>query len=368
MSFEQEKIIAFELDFLQLRKDYSEEELTKLFNLLKELGIYNNLFLFTNTSLQLASNFLREQGLDMGYLISNSGTCVYNLITKRKEKESFLDKEILELIVRFSFFNNLIFVILGANQSFIFGFDYLESQEQKIYSQLVRIKNLNQIQEVIENNSVYSLKMLFAEKKPELRIQKIHNFLIKLFELQIKINYLVVDPVIYLFSKSDTKSQIISEILEIDDQEIKKNLIYSSWSIPDMQLASNSFFWLSMSEFENRIIRESPSSLVLYLSKESQVWIDWWREHDYLWKERALKLDWISRKVKKAELLNKNNNYFELDLVNGLLKEKSMNEKSNAWEALQRKIMGTQKKKLITLFLWPEQLSSLVTTHSLKVK
>ncbi|PYC99653.1 hypothetical protein B4U78_015275 [Microbacterium esteraromaticum] len=228
MIIEQEKIIAFELDFLQIKKDYSEEELTKLFSLLKELGIYGNLFLFTNTSLQLASNFLKEKELNIGYLISNSGTCVYNLITNKKEKESFLDQELLELIVRFSFFNNLIFVILGANQSFIFGFDYLNSEEQKIYSGLVRLKKLSQIQEVIENNSVYSLKMLFTEKKSELRIKKIHNFLIKLLELQVQIDYQVVDPAIYLFSRKHTKAQIMSEILGINEQEVSNNLIYSS--------------------------------------------------------------------------------------------------------------------------------------------
>lgn len=223
-----EKIIAFELDFLCCKKDYSVKELNNLFSLLKELGVYNNLFLFTNNSLQQSINFLREQELNIGYLVSNSGSCVYNLITNKKEKEKILGKEVLEPILRFSFFNDLIFIAHYSNQSFIYGFDYLTPEKQGTYLYFSQLKNLWEIKEVINSDSVYSLEILFEESNSELRLSKINNCLNSIKNLKVDINYLVVDPIIYLFSKNNSKLQIISEVMGANQEEISSNLIYSS--------------------------------------------------------------------------------------------------------------------------------------------
>ncbi|AFN65069.1 hypothetical protein WEN_01350 [Mycoplasma wenyonii str. Massachusetts] len=369
MGLEQEKIIAFELDFFQLKQDYSEQELTKLFSLFKELSIYNNLFLFTHNSLELASSCIREQKLNLGYLISNSGSCVYNLTTTKREKEHFLERRALELISRFGFFNNQIFVIHCSNNSFIFGLDYLAPKRKKRYSNLTQLNSLPEIKEVLEGNSVYSLEVWFEESNSSLRSAKIQDFLNKLLEFQLELNYLVIDPTIYLFPKNNSNYQVLREILECSEKEIKSNLIYSSLATPNFELAKHSHFWFSFSEFSELISRELPESQVVFFDKNSKTWVEWWEEHNYLWKENLFKLDWISRKIKKTEIVREEGKdyCFELDLSNGLLQSRAINAKLNTWGKIQKKIFGESKESLVTLFLWPEQLNSLLAPKVLKI-
>ncbi|AGX88848.1 hypothetical protein [Mycoplasma parvum] len=370
-----EKIIALEVDFFHISQTFSAEEINKFIQILYEMSIYNNLFLFTNDSYSFVLQFLQAWNLPMGYIVFNSGACIYHLASKKKIFEKFLSKNAVVKIVRFCFFRQLSVILHTSNNlSFTFGINYLDISKYRglafkyklLMFRYISLKTWGEIKEVLDNYSIYSIELLFnesADKSIERKMEIITKFLTH-FDFKFKV--FIVDSKIYFFSEENSKLEVIKKITSMSLDEIKRNLIYFSLSFPDSKLALNSYFWFSDTNFSEWINKKSEFNKPIYMPKGNIAWIDWWRENEYIWKDSLMRMDWISKKLKNidSEKLKQpiigNNNFYELNLKTGILSRKTLEDKEKRWVI---KKDNWKEKLSLSLFLWPDQIDSFLGTE-----
>ncbi|AFO52433.1 hypothetical protein MHLP_04265 [Candidatus Mycoplasma haematolamae str. Purdue] len=365
-----EKIVAFQIDFFRLSNELTREELTETFQLLREISIYNQLFFFTNSPCDFTIKFIRDWELPLGYLIFNSGACVYSIAAQKKVAEVFLDSEIAKSILKASLINNLSFVIhTSSNKSFVQGLNYLnlskyrgfDYQYKLVFAEYEKLNTWEEITFVINQYQIYSIEVLFFESQENLRREQISSFLGNLNSIHSNFRFCLEESTIHLFSKSNSKIKTVSQVLQVPKALVWKNLIYSSITYPDFKFAENAYFWLCNHRFSRSIDERGLTHKVIF-STEKALWVDWWRENDYIWRENYTQLDWIFKHIKRIDLGKSKKeeigNCFDLDLKTGTLSTKILNERERLWE----KKLPTQKTsdQLLTVFLWHEHIQELL--------
>ncbi|ADX98347.1 hypothetical protein [Mycoplasma suis] len=369
-----EKIISLELDFFEISQTYSEDELEKFVKMLRELSIYNNLFLFTNESYSFVTKFTENWNLPVGYIVFNSGSCVYSLAESKKQFENFLDRDSAILIARFCFFHNLSFIIhTSENISFTFGINLLNISSFRGLSfkyhflvfQYKILKNWKSIYEVLHKYPIYSIEVLFEEKIDWFKECKMVAILQYLKSLECEFNTFETKSTIYFFSKENSKIETIQKVVsENTREEIENNLIYFSMNFPDFEFAIKTCFWFSDLKQADWITEKVADIDPIYMPRGNINWIEWWRENDYMWRHDLMKLGWIEKKIRNIDeevikSLNyewKNNHFFELNLKSGLLSPKPLEGVERRWVIKRDDAL---EKSSIFLFLWPDQISNI---------
>ncbi|CCE67019.1 HAD hydrolase family protein [Candidatus Mycoplasma haematominutum] len=370
MTSKNEKIIALDLDLFKSSQEYTQKEIKEIGNLLHEMSVYNNLFLFTDNSFSLAREIVGEWNLSLGYLVINSGACVYDIAAKKKLYENFLDIYIAKFILRLSFVRNYSFVVHTASDiSFTYGINFITSskyrgmnyQFQLISPDYKKLQDWFDIETLFQQHFIYSIEVFFDEFDVDLRRDKMSELLSNLAEFGIKFSSFTTEYTIYFFSKNNLKVKAMQKVLKVSPDYIYKNSMYYSLTFPDWTIAPKAFFWLTDERWTEMIQDEIEEPQVIFLSSSPKLWVKWWKQHKYVWQDDFLGFEQLNKRIKKIDFSktkNRGNNYrnncFEFNLETGVLSSREINEEKRRWK--WDKGSTTDKSLIKLFFLWPEQL------------
>lgn len=300
------KMIIIDVDFNRINTDHADN-FNKMQNVLNKISGYQNLILVTNENLKDCVNYLNDLGLRTGYLVSNSGSVIYNIGASKtlfEKKISFLDAQ---SIAHIATMKDLLLIINDRNGDKI-SYKINEWNNKIISNQLLGTKKESvKICETypefinhLETMNINSIEIFLPSNKNEVRDKKINDFFLEITRV-VEVDLFWLDKQLFVTPKNATRLHALVKISKQLNLDLGTSGLYVGAVSFYNKLVNYCYFCAtSRAVFNNCKDLLTGKLPTIFYDNGINSWINWLDSYDYLWSYQP-----------NSQLYEKLNNYYD---------------------------------------------------------